>query len=123
MIKPVYALRIPILSSAFVLDSHQAGSFLSSSSPEPSHKRTLSTLQPPHIELVPLFRAHIEQHQVNSLRISLLKTWILNLIPPGDLTTITHEIFVLFVPDSLFYFLLLNVLCMWVSAISNIMTL
>ncbi|MEQ2301407.1 hypothetical protein AMECASPLE_035504 [Ameca splendens] len=83
------------------LDSHQAGSFLLSSSPEPSHKRTLSTLQrkPPHIELVPLFRAHTEQHQVNSLRISLLKTWILNLIPPGDLTTITHEIFVRFVPD------------------------
>ncbi|MED6277619.1 hypothetical protein CHARACLAT_015359 [Characodon lateralis] len=36
------------------LDSYQAGSFLSSPSPEPSHKRTLSTLQrkPPHIELV-----------------------------------------------------------------------
>ncbi|KAK5623293.1 hypothetical protein CRENBAI_016433 [Crenichthys baileyi] len=52
-----------------------AGSFLSSLSPEPSHKRTLSTLQrkPPHIELVPLFRAHAEQHQVNSLRISRLK--------------------------------------------------
>ncbi|MED6237082.1 hypothetical protein ATANTOWER_018593 [Ataeniobius toweri] len=27
------------------LDSHQVGSFLSSSSPDPSHKRTLSTLQ------------------------------------------------------------------------------
>ncbi|MEQ2250869.1 hypothetical protein ILYODFUR_005291 [Ilyodon furcidens] len=34
-----------------------------------------------------------EQHQVNSLWIYLLKTWILNLIPPGDLTIITHEIF------------------------------
>ncbi|MED6242627.1 hypothetical protein ATANTOWER_007504 [Ataeniobius toweri] len=58
------------------LDLYQAGSFLSSSSPEPSHKRTLSTLQrkPPHIELVSLFRAHTEQHQVNSLRIFLLKT-------------------------------------------------
>ncbi|MED6234221.1 hypothetical protein ATANTOWER_024814 [Ataeniobius toweri] len=29
-----------------------------------------------------LFRAHTEQHQVNSLWISLLKTWILSLIPP-----------------------------------------
>ncbi|MEQ2306631.1 hypothetical protein AMECASPLE_010170 [Ameca splendens] len=77
------------------LDSHQAGSFLSSSSPEPSHKRTLSTLQrkPPHIELVCGNLSSTEQHQVNSLRIYLLKTWILNLIPPGDLTTITHEIF------------------------------
>ncbi|MED6240037.1 hypothetical protein ATANTOWER_015135 [Ataeniobius toweri] len=83
------------------LDSYQAGSFLSSPSPEPSHKRTLSTLQhkPPHIKLVSLFRAHTEQHQVNSLQISLLKTWILSLIPPGYLTTITHEIFVRFVPD------------------------
>ncbi|MED6258817.1 hypothetical protein ATANTOWER_012786 [Ataeniobius toweri] len=99
MIKPIFVLRIPILSSAFVLDSYQAGSFLSSPSPEPSHKRTLSTLQrkPPHIELVSLFRAHTEQHQVNSLLISLLKTWILS--PPGDLTTITHEIFVCFIPD------------------------
>ncbi|MEQ2297875.1 hypothetical protein AMECASPLE_039192 [Ameca splendens] len=89
MIQPVYVLWILILSSAH-LDSHQAGSILLSSSPEPSHKRTLSTLQrkPPHIKLVPLFRAHTEQHQVNSLQISLLKTWILNLIPPGDLTTI-----------------------------------
>ncbi|MED6254075.1 hypothetical protein ATANTOWER_014825 [Ataeniobius toweri] len=71
-----------------------AGSFLSSPSPEPSHKRTLSTLQrkPPHIELVSLFRAHTEQHQVNSLRIYLLKTWILSLIPPGNLTTITHSL-------------------------------
>ncbi|MED6292597.1 hypothetical protein CHARACLAT_002024 [Characodon lateralis] len=78
----------------FCLDSYQAGSFRSSPSPEPSHKRTLSTLQrePPHIELVSLFRAHTEQHQVNSLRIYLLKTWILNLIPPGDLTTITHSL-------------------------------
>ncbi|MEQ2280680.1 hypothetical protein AMECASPLE_022388 [Ameca splendens] len=68
------------------LDSYKAGSFLSSSSPEPSHKCTLSTLQrkPPHIKLVSLFRAHTEQHQVNSLRISLLKTWILSLIPPGE---------------------------------------
>ncbi|MED6295430.1 hypothetical protein CHARACLAT_031805 [Characodon lateralis] len=92
MIKPIFVLKIPILSSAFVLDLHQAGSFLSSSSLEPSHKRTLSTLQrkPPHIELVLLFRAHTEQHQVNHLPISLLKTWILNLIPPGDLTTITQ---------------------------------
>ncbi|MED6294570.1 hypothetical protein CHARACLAT_022412 [Characodon lateralis] len=83
------------------LDSHQAGSFLLSLSPEPSHKRIWSTIQrkPPLIELVPLFRAHTEQHQVNSLRISLLKTWILNLIPTGNLTTITHEIFVRFVPD------------------------
>ncbi|MEQ2287681.1 hypothetical protein AMECASPLE_015127 [Ameca splendens] len=74
------------------LDLHQAGSFLSSPSPEPSHKHTLSTLQrkPPHIELVSLFRAHTEQHQENSLRISLLKTWILSLIPPGNLTTITQ---------------------------------
>ncbi|MED6234789.1 hypothetical protein ATANTOWER_001901 [Ataeniobius toweri] len=48
-----------------------------------------------------LFRAHTEQHQENSLRISLQKSWILNLIPPDDLTTITHEIFVLFVPDSI----------------------
>ncbi|MEQ2235403.1 hypothetical protein ILYODFUR_002027 [Ilyodon furcidens] len=74
------------------LDSYQAGSFLSSPSPEPSHKRTLPNLQrkPPHIKLVSLFRAHTEQHQVNSLRISLLKTWILNLIPPGHLTTITQ---------------------------------
>ncbi|MED6291855.1 hypothetical protein CHARACLAT_027945 [Characodon lateralis] len=74
------------------LDSHQAGSFLSSSSPEPSHKRTLSTLQrkPPHIELVYGSLSATEQHQVNSLRIYLLKTWILNLIPPGDLTIITQ---------------------------------
>ncbi|MEQ2292862.1 hypothetical protein AMECASPLE_027160 [Ameca splendens] len=72
MIKPVYVVWIPF---CLRLDSHQAGSFLLSSSPEPSHKRTLSTLQckPPHIELVPLSRAHTEQHQVNSLRISLLK--------------------------------------------------
>ncbi|MED6240930.1 hypothetical protein ATANTOWER_032696 [Ataeniobius toweri] len=100
-IKPIFVLRIPILSSAFVLDLHQAGSFLSSPSPEPSHKRTLSTLQrkPPHIELVSLFQTHTEQHQLNPLRISLLKTWILNLIPPGDLTVITHDIFVRFVPD------------------------
>ncbi|MEQ2293539.1 hypothetical protein AMECASPLE_034603, partial [Ameca splendens] len=72
------------------------GSFLSSSSPEPSHRRTLSTLQrkPPHIELVSLFRARTEQHQVNPLRISLVKTWILSVIPPGDLTTITHKVFV-----------------------------
>ncbi|MEQ2301453.1 hypothetical protein AMECASPLE_036286 [Ameca splendens] len=35
------------------LDSYQAGSFLSSPSPEPSHKRTLSTLQhrPPNMFL------------------------------------------------------------------------
>ncbi|MEQ2246775.1 hypothetical protein ILYODFUR_002734 [Ilyodon furcidens] len=74
------------------LDSHQAGSFLFSSSPEPSHKRTLSTLQrkPLYIELIPFFRTHTEHHQVNSLQMSLLKTWILNLIPPGDLTTITQ---------------------------------
>ncbi|MEQ2291251.1 hypothetical protein AMECASPLE_011554 [Ameca splendens] len=66
------------------LDSHQAGSFLSSSSPEPSHKRTLSTLQrkPPHIELVYCNLSFTEQHQVNAPRIYLLKTWILNLIPP-----------------------------------------
>ncbi|MED6281390.1 hypothetical protein CHARACLAT_020950 [Characodon lateralis] len=59
-------------------------------SPEPSHKRTLSTLQrkPPHIKLIPLLQAHNEEHQVNSLRIFL--PWILNLIPPGDLTTITQ---------------------------------
>ncbi|MEQ2306760.1 hypothetical protein AMECASPLE_011542 [Ameca splendens] len=77
------------------LDSHQAGSFLSSSSPEPSHKCTLSTLQrkPPHIKLVYGNLSSTEQHQVNSLWIYLLKTWILNLIPPGDLTIITHEIF------------------------------
>ncbi|MEQ2238992.1 hypothetical protein ILYODFUR_039160 [Ilyodon furcidens] len=72
------------------LDLYQAGSFLSSLSPEPSHKRTLSTLQHKPIELVSLFRALTEQHQVNSLRISLLKTWILSLIPPGNLTTITQ---------------------------------
>ncbi|MEQ2226761.1 hypothetical protein ILYODFUR_030643 [Ilyodon furcidens] len=105
--------------------------FLLSMSPEPSHKRTLSTLQrkPPHIRLIPLLQAHTEQHQENSLRIFLPKTWILNLIPPGDLTTITHEILVSFVPvyvfsikQSLFYFLLLSVLCMWVRAISNTMT-
>ncbi|MED6258942.1 hypothetical protein ATANTOWER_014639 [Ataeniobius toweri] len=48
-----------------------------------------------------LFRAHTEQRQENSLWISLQKTWILNLIPSGDLTTITHEIFILFVPDSI----------------------
>ncbi|MED6285819.1 hypothetical protein CHARACLAT_033084 [Characodon lateralis] len=80
------------------LDLHQAGSFLSSLSPKPSYKRTLSTLQrkPPHIELVYCNLSSTEQHQVNSLRIYLLKTWILNLIPPGDLTIITHEIFCLF---------------------------
>ncbi|MEQ2240643.1 hypothetical protein ILYODFUR_017144 [Ilyodon furcidens] len=63
--------------------------------PEPSHKRTLSTLQrkPPHIELVYGNLSSTEQHQVNSLRIYLLKTWILNLLPPGNLTIITHEIF------------------------------
>ncbi|MEQ2221409.1 hypothetical protein ILYODFUR_015591 [Ilyodon furcidens] len=88
-------------SFCLCLDSYQAGNVLSSLSPYPNHKRTLSTLQrkPPHIELVSLFRAHTEQHQVNSLRIYLLKTWILSFIPPGDLTTITHEIFVRFVPD------------------------
>ncbi|MEQ2195610.1 hypothetical protein XENOCAPTIV_015627 [Xenoophorus captivus] len=76
------------------LDLYQAGSFLSSPSPEPSHKRTLSTLQHkrPHIKLVSLFRAHAEQLQVNSLRISLLKTWILSPIPPGYLTTITQRV-------------------------------
>ncbi|MEQ2257316.1 hypothetical protein ILYODFUR_033576, partial [Ilyodon furcidens] len=60
--------------------------------PEPSHKRTLSTLQrkPLHIELVYCNLSSKEQHQVNSLRIYLLKTWILNLIPPGDLTIITQ---------------------------------
>ncbi|MEQ2299499.1 hypothetical protein AMECASPLE_015755 [Ameca splendens] len=75
------------------LDLHQAGSFLSSSSPEPSHKRNLSTLQrkPPHIELVYCNLSSTEQYQVNSLQIYLLKTWILNLIPPGDLTTITQQ--------------------------------
>ncbi|MEQ2244136.1 hypothetical protein ILYODFUR_014094 [Ilyodon furcidens] len=74
------------------LDSHQAGSFQFFLSPEPSHKSTLSTLQhkPPHIKLVSLFRAPTEQHQVHSLRTSLLKTWILSLIPPGYLTTITQ---------------------------------
>ncbi|MEQ2294671.1 hypothetical protein AMECASPLE_006311 [Ameca splendens] len=83
-----------IFMSLVVLEL-SAGSFLSSSSPEPSHKRTLSTLQrkPPHIELVYGSLSSTEQHQVNSLRIYLLKTWILNLIPPGDLTIITHEIF------------------------------
>ncbi|MEQ2233913.1 hypothetical protein ILYODFUR_026678, partial [Ilyodon furcidens] len=66
-----------------------------------------------------LFRAHREQHQENSLRISLQKTWIVNLIPSGDLTTIIHEIFILSflipssIKQSLFYFLLLSVLCMW----------
>ncbi|MED6294900.1 hypothetical protein CHARACLAT_025816 [Characodon lateralis] len=77
------------------LDSHQAGSFLSSSSPEPSCKCTLSTLQrkPPHIEPVYCNLSSTEQHQVKSLRIYLLKTWILNLIPSGDLSIITHEIF------------------------------
>ncbi|MED6288792.1 hypothetical protein CHARACLAT_029957 [Characodon lateralis] len=77
------------------LDLHQAGSFLSSSSPEPSHKRTLSTLQrkPPHIKLVYGNLSSTGQNQVKSLRIYLLKTWILNLIPPGDLTIMTHEIF------------------------------
>ncbi|KAK5609708.1 hypothetical protein CRENBAI_026254 [Crenichthys baileyi] len=77
------------------LDSHQAGSFLSSSSPEPSHKRTLSTLQrkPLHIKLVYCNLSSTVQHQLNSLRIYLLKTWILNLIAPGNLTIITHEIF------------------------------
>ncbi|MEQ2280683.1 hypothetical protein AMECASPLE_022411 [Ameca splendens] len=83
MIKPVYALsRIKLLST----------------SPEPSHKRTLSTLQrkPPHIKLISLLQAHTEQHQVNSVRIFLPKTWILNLIAPGDLTTITHEILLSF---------------------------
>ncbi|MEQ2290019.1 hypothetical protein AMECASPLE_039098, partial [Ameca splendens] len=66
------------------LDSHQAGSFQSSSSPEPHHKRALSTLQrkPPHIERVYCNLSSTEQHQVNSLRIYLVKTWILNLIPP-----------------------------------------
>ncbi|MEQ2243595.1 hypothetical protein ILYODFUR_008515 [Ilyodon furcidens] len=60
--------------------------------PQPNHKRNLSTLQrkPPHIELVYCNLSSTEQHQVNSLRIYLLKTWILNLIAPGDLTTITH---------------------------------
>ncbi|MED6272215.1 hypothetical protein CHARACLAT_027867 [Characodon lateralis] len=74
------------------LDSHQVGRFLSSPSPEPSHKRTLSTLQrkPLHIELVYGNLSSTEQHQVNSLRIYLLKTWILNLIPPGNLTIITQ---------------------------------
>ncbi|MEQ2286180.1 hypothetical protein AMECASPLE_039628, partial [Ameca splendens] len=72
--------------------------FLLSTSPEPTHKRTLSTLQrkPPHIKLIPLLQAHTEQHQVNSPRLFLPKTWILNLIPPGNLTTITHEILVSF---------------------------
>ncbi|MED6245980.1 hypothetical protein ATANTOWER_011211 [Ataeniobius toweri] len=41
-------------------------------------------------KLIPLLQAHTEQHQVNSLWIFLPKTWILNLIPPGDLTTITQ---------------------------------
>ncbi|MED6242478.1 hypothetical protein ATANTOWER_005257 [Ataeniobius toweri] len=63
-------------------------------SPEPSHECTLSTLQrkPPRIKLIPLLQAHTEQHQLSSLWIFLPKTWIVNLIPPGDLTTITHEI-------------------------------
>ncbi|MED6294740.1 hypothetical protein CHARACLAT_024211 [Characodon lateralis] len=77
MINPIFVLRIPILSSAFVLDLHQAGSFLSSPPPEPSHKRTLSTLQ----DLDP--ESHSSQYCQS----------------PGDLTTITHEIFVRFVPD------------------------
>ncbi|MEQ2239520.1 hypothetical protein ILYODFUR_005317 [Ilyodon furcidens] len=74
------------------LDSHQSGSFLSCLSTEPSHKRTLSILQrkPPHIELVYCNLNSTEQHQVNSLRVYLLKTWILNPIPPGDLTIITQ---------------------------------
>ncbi|MEQ2223170.1 hypothetical protein ILYODFUR_034082 [Ilyodon furcidens] len=85
------------------LDLHQAGCFLSSWSPEPSHKHTLPTLQrkPPHIKLVYVNLSSTEQHQVTSQRIYLLKTWILNLISPGDLTIITHEIFCPFLTSSI----------------------
>ncbi|MED6285530.1 hypothetical protein CHARACLAT_030230 [Characodon lateralis] len=89
MIKPIYVLWIPILSSAFIWIRIKLEASCS--------LRLLS--QATSVPFLPLFRAQTEQHQVNSLRISLLKTWILNLIPHGDPTTITHEIFVHFVPD------------------------
>ncbi|MEQ2306293.1 hypothetical protein AMECASPLE_006521 [Ameca splendens] len=89
------SLSFGSMSLSFLDYVSETGSFLLSSSPEPSHKCTLSTLQrkPAHIELVYCNLNSTEQYQVNSLRIYLLKTWILNFIPPGDLTTIIHEIF------------------------------
>ncbi|MEQ2315767.1 hypothetical protein AMECASPLE_025787 [Ameca splendens] len=76
MIKPIYVLWIPILSSAFVWICIKLAA--SCSLRLLSQDRSVSC--PPS-------------------NISLLKTWILNLISPGDLTTITYEIFVCFVPD------------------------
>ncbi|KAK5600314.1 hypothetical protein CRENBAI_001400 [Crenichthys baileyi] len=71
MIKPIFVLRIPILSSAFVWIRIK----LAASCP----LRLLS--------------------QATSVPCPPSNTRILNLTPPGDLTTTTHEIFVRFVPD------------------------
>ncbi|MED6264922.1 hypothetical protein CHARACLAT_020143, partial [Characodon lateralis] len=73
MIKPVYVLWIPILSSAFIWI---------------------------HIKLAASCSLCLLS-QATSIPCPPSNTWILNLIPPGDLTTITHEIFVRFVPDYL----------------------
>ncbi|MEQ2257469.1 hypothetical protein ILYODFUR_035155 [Ilyodon furcidens] len=90
---PVHAKAVLLACPCLFLTSPaEVAAFLLSTSPEPSHKRTLSTLQrkPPHIKLIPLLQAYTEQHQVNSLWVFLPKTWILNLICPVDLTTITQ---------------------------------
>ncbi|MED6234057.1 hypothetical protein ATANTOWER_021307 [Ataeniobius toweri] len=68
MIKPIFVLRIPILSSALVWIHIK----LAASCP------------------LSLLSQATSGCCLNSLRISLLKTWILSLIPPGDLTTITQ---------------------------------
>ncbi|MEQ2306576.1 hypothetical protein AMECASPLE_009668, partial [Ameca splendens] len=79
--------------------AHSAGSFLLLSPPEPSRKRTLSTLQRKHLhtELIPvLLQAHTEQYLKN-----LLQTWILNASSPGDLTTPIYWRIICYVPDYL----------------------
>ncbi|MEQ2241546.1 hypothetical protein ILYODFUR_026450 [Ilyodon furcidens] len=54
--KIIYVLRTLFPISCIRLDSHQAGSFLLPSSPGPSRKRTLSTLQRKHLrtKLIPV---------------------------------------------------------------------
>ncbi|MEQ2252236.1 hypothetical protein ILYODFUR_019625 [Ilyodon furcidens] len=54
--KIIYVLRTSFPTSCIRLDLHQAGSFLLPSSPGPSRKRTLSTLQRKHLhtELIPV---------------------------------------------------------------------
>ncbi|MED6242861.1 hypothetical protein ATANTOWER_010909 [Ataeniobius toweri] len=89
MIKTIYVLRTSFPISCLCLDSHQAGSSLLPSSPGPSRKRTLSTLQCKHLHRTHscLLRAHTEEHLKNLLETQPRQTWFLNPSTPGDLTT------------------------------------